>query len=313
MRLLAHARHQEDVVVDPQRHQEDEREQRERRVDCRGSRRSRRTRRAPTPSAAANERITVPISSSGREQRPQQQDQHTKHDDERDRDDHARVARGGLAHVVLDRRRRRPPARSAPPAALGGRAHAGDQVEGLGRVGIGLEHGVAAACPPRPGRSVGTTSATPVGVARSARATARGSPPGGHDHLGRRARAGRERLRRAAPGPPATRRRRGRRWPGSGPCRCRAGRARRRAARRPCRSRSGRGRRADALADPPPGAVGLVRALVAEVRDAVVPEIRAPERAPAADHEQRGQQREHRDASPRRCRARRSGRGRRCR
>ena len=51
--------------------------------------------------------------------------------------------------------------------------------------------------------------------------------------------------------------------------------------------------RRHALADPPPAAVGLVGALLPDVRDRV--EERRPERLAPEDHEQRGQHGQHRD------------------
>ena len=63
-RLLAHARHQEDVVVDPERDQEHERPQRQRRVGP-GKSKTYSKKNEPTPSAARNDSTTVPIRSSG--------------------------------------------------------------------------------------------------------------------------------------------------------------------------------------------------------------------------------------------------------
>ena len=74
-RLLAHARHQEDVVVDPERDEEHERPA----AAATGPRREvedELEEEAPTPSAARNDSTTVPISISGSEQRPQQQREH---------------------------------------------------------------------------------------------------------------------------------------------------------------------------------------------------------------------------------------------
>ena len=60
-RLLAHPRHQEDVVVDAERDEEDESEQRHRPGRRRGTRTRPSNTSAETPSAAANESTTLPI------------------------------------------------------------------------------------------------------------------------------------------------------------------------------------------------------------------------------------------------------------
>ena len=113
-RLLAHARHQEDVVVDPQRHEEDEREQRQRRVDAGEAedeskttsrpRARRRTTGSPWRSAAAARRSarssTTRISSTTSSAIGTITQ---------------RVARRGLAQVVLD-------SPSAPPTSTSGAA-----------------------------------------------------------------------------------------------------------------------------------------------------------------------------------------------
>ncbi len=102
--LLAHAGHQEDVVVDPQRDEEDEREQRQGRIDAR------------EVEDVLEEEGRDPEGGPEGEDHRRDQDQRRDHgaqqghqdqedDDERDRDDHLVVARRRLAQVELLGRR----------------------------------------------------------------------------------------------------------------------------------------------------------------------------------------------------------------
>ena len=139
-----------------------------------------------------------------------------EHDDERDRDDHPRVARRRLAHVVLDRRR--PADEHARPAGLlRRRAQRRDEVERLGGVRLGSSMALSSV-PAAPATSVGSTCATPSRLLERARDRLRRRASCGHDHLGRRARAGRERLGEQLLALERLDRRRGRRRPGSGRC-----------------------------------------------------------------------------------------------
>jgi hypothetical protein len=135
-RLLAHPRHEEDVVVDPQRHEEDEGEQRERRVgageaeDVVEHQRADAERREERQDHRADEQ-------QRRDDRPQQQDQHQEDHDEDRRDDDAGVAR----RLGLDVLHHRGAAADEHVRAdlVDRRAQAQHGRLGLGAVGRGLQ------------------------------------------------------------------------------------------------------------------------------------------------------------------------------
>ena len=137
-RLLAHARHQEDVVVDPQRHQEDEGEQGQVGSAAREAE-DHVEDRSPTPRAAANDRTTVAISISGATSARSSSIRTTKTTSSASGTITLVVVLAGLAHVVLHRgrpadervRRRRPRARRRGPA--------GSVSYAAGVVGVALE------------------------------------------------------------------------------------------------------------------------------------------------------------------------------
>ena len=90
-RLLAHAAHQEDVVVRPESDEEDEDDQRHRRVEAvlAEDEREDRHRQAERGGVREDDRREQ---EERRHERPQEQDQRRQHDEEDERDDHLRVA-----------------------------------------------------------------------------------------------------------------------------------------------------------------------------------------------------------------------------
>jgi hypothetical protein len=100
--LLPYPGHQEDVVVDAQRHQEHEHVQRERGV------RAAEVQQVPEHQRTGAHRRGQRRHHGGdqhqrRDHRPQQQRQDDQHHDQHDRDDQHPVVRGGPPHVQVDR------------------------------------------------------------------------------------------------------------------------------------------------------------------------------------------------------------------
>src|SRR3954468_3537324 len=132
-RLLADARHQEDVVVDPERHQEDEAQQRQRRIDAGeaedrvGDEHAEAERRGEAEDHRQHEQQRC-------EQRAQEHGEDEEHDDQRERDDHVVVARRRPAQVVL-LGRRAADERACAPRPPRHAAQLGDLRERLGVIG----------------------------------------------------------------------------------------------------------------------------------------------------------------------------------
>ena len=236
---------------------------------CPGSRRSRRTRRAHAQ-RRENDRTTVAITSSGATSARSSTTEHESTIDSAIGTSSARVARGGLRRsysTAVGPPTRRPAHRPRWPRRAGRgsrRRPASSTGRARGRRRAGRPAALARGC--------GATAATP-----STRAAAR--PLHARRGRARRCRSAPSAPpgtpRRAAPGPRSTRPRRGTRCSASG-------RREVRGCPAPATSSSdGRGdpdaprARGDPLADPPPRAVRLVGALVAEVRDER-PERRRP-------------------------------------
>ena len=101
-RLLAHAAHQEDGVVDAERHQEDEREDGQRRVDARGALHFDEE-EDREPERAKERRHHRGDQHERRDDRAQQDPEDDRDDEQGDRDDHAEVPHGGIIEVFLHR------------------------------------------------------------------------------------------------------------------------------------------------------------------------------------------------------------------
>ena len=206
----------------------------------------------------------------------QQRDQDQQHDEERDRRDQQRVARRGLADVVLDRRRAADQ-HVLPARLLERRAQVRDEVVGLGRVRVGLEHGAEQHAALALGGGAHLGDAVEVlGGGRDRLHVGRV----GDDDLGRRAGAGREGLRQQLLALDRLD------LLAIGVALREAGVDGQEAERHHDQHRRGADPHAarvagDAVADLAPGAVRLVGAGVAEVRHPVAPaeHRRAPERA----------------------------------
>ena len=121
-RLLAHPRHQEDRVVDPQRDQEDEGEGRDRGVDA-GVADDEADEQDRDPERAEEREDHARDQHQRRDQRPQQDREDDRDQQQRERRDQLEVALDRLVEVVVDRGRRRRPARS--PRAPGRRRRRG--------------------------------------------------------------------------------------------------------------------------------------------------------------------------------------------
>ena len=135
-RLLADARHEEDVVVDAERDEEDEREQRDVRARAREAEDHVEDDRADAERGQERQHDGRD-EQHRRDDRAQQPDEDHEDDHERQRDEQPRVARGRLAQVVLDRGR--PADERAGVDALDRLAQRRDDLERLGRVGRHLE------------------------------------------------------------------------------------------------------------------------------------------------------------------------------
>ena len=152
LRLLAHARHQEDVVVDPQRDEEDEGQQRQRRPDAGEAEDVLRDEDAG-PERRGEGHDHRDDQQQRSDDRAQQHDEDREHDEQRQRDDQAVVARGGLAQVELLRRRAADQHGGAARAARR-LAQRGDLIHRRGGVRVALERDLqldASRGPRRPG------------------------------------------------------------------------------------------------------------------------------------------------------------------
>ena len=137
VRLLPHARHQEDVVVDAQRDEEDEREQRQRRVDAREAEDVSKKNDADAERRREGQDDRRRSAAAGASSARSSSARISEHDDERDRDDHLVVARGGRRAGRRTPRVGPPTSTSVAARPLGGLAQVRDQVERLGRVRVG--------------------------------------------------------------------------------------------------------------------------------------------------------------------------------
>ena len=267
LRLLAHARHQEDVVVDAQRDQEHERVQRQRRVrageaedhvvddDADAERGAEATGSPSRSAAAARARRAAAPSGSGTRSA-------------------ARSGRSAACRASPPRGRRagsrsgRRPATSSPPASraaarIGSIASSAGSSTGR-RSSVACEQH-AAARPRSAGRTAATLSTSPTAAATASRLRRVGHDDVGRDRVALRERLGEQllaldRLDLADVAVAAVR-------PVEKFRIAEAADDQDRGGRDPDPPRGA----GDALADPAPDAVRLVGALVADVRDAVVP------------------------------------------